>query len=181
MHSFWFRLNALLTLSVTVLGIICALASLSDNFNHPSPSAIIEVLKIHKFQKLSSGNDEVKLTLNVTADLQSLFTWNTKQVEVSFSEPLAWHSLAAFCLPPQTMETRVQMSQNLVHESSHECLVFVFVAAEYETPKNAFNQTLEGSFSLEKFVSSPSSGVKVVLDGVISNIIVMARFHYGMQ
>lgn len=97
MHSFWFRLNALLTLSVTILAIICALASFSDSFNTPSPTANIQVLNIHKLSKLSSGNDEVKLTLNVTADLKSLFTWNTKQV-------------------------------------------FVFVAAEYETRKNAFNQ-----------------------------------------
>jgi signal peptidase complex subunit 3 len=39
----------------------------------------------------------VKLVLNITADLQSLFTWNTKQL-------------------------------------------FVFVAAEYATPKNVLNQ-----------------------------------------
>ncbi|XP_030958289.1 signal peptidase complex subunit 3B-like [Quercus lobata] len=39
----------------------------------------------------------VSLTLNISADLQSLFTWNTKQV-------------------------------------------FVFLAAEYETPKNSLNQ-----------------------------------------
>ncbi|MCS4559134.1 signal peptidase complex subunit 3 family protein, partial [Shewanella sp. C32] len=37
------------------------------------------------------------MTLNISADLQSLFTWNTKQV-------------------------------------------FVFLAAEYETPKNSLNQ-----------------------------------------
>jgi signal peptidase complex subunit 3 len=40
---------------------------------------------------------QVSLTLDISADLQSLFTWNTKQV-------------------------------------------FVFVAAEYETPKNSLNQ-----------------------------------------
>eukprot|EP01018_Ginkgo_biloba_P003902 Gb_35804 [translate_table: standard] len=97
MHSFGYRANALLTFAVTILAIMCAMASLSDNLNSPSPQAQIQVLNINWFQRQPNGNDEVSLTLNISADLQSLFTWNTKQV-------------------------------------------FVFVAAEYETPKNALNQ-----------------------------------------
>ncbi|GAB2265365.1 hypothetical protein Dimus_000425 [Dionaea muscipula] len=97
MHSFGYRANALLTLSITILAIICGMASFSDNFNFPSPSATIQVLNVNRFQKISNGDDEVSLTLNITADLESLFTWNTKQV-------------------------------------------FVFVAAEYDTPKNSMNQ-----------------------------------------
>uniref|UniRef100_A0A453LLE0 Signal peptidase complex subunit 3 n=1 Tax=Aegilops tauschii subsp. strangulata TaxID=200361 RepID=A0A453LLE0_AEGTS len=54
-------------------------------------------LNINWFQKEANANDEVSMTLNISADLSSLFTWNTKQV-------------------------------------------FVFVAAEYETPQNALNQ-----------------------------------------
>ena len=97
MHSFGYRANALLTFAVTILAIMCAMASLSDNLNSPSPQAQIQVLNINWFQRQPNGNDEVSLTLNISADLQSLFTWNTKQV-------------------------------------------FVFVAADYETPKNALNQ-----------------------------------------
>jgi len=81
MHSFAYRANALFTFGVTILAIMCVMASLSDNLNTPSPQAEIEV----------------SLTLNISADLQSLFTWNTKQV-------------------------------------------FIFVAAEYESEKNALNQ-----------------------------------------
>uniref|UniRef100_A0A7N2R0L9 Signal peptidase complex subunit 3 n=1 Tax=Quercus lobata TaxID=97700 RepID=A0A7N2R0L9_QUELO len=51
----------------------------------------------HFSMDLSSFCGDVSLTLNISADLQSLFTWNTKQV-------------------------------------------FVFLAAEYETPKNSLNQ-----------------------------------------
>ncbi|XP_044498290.1 signal peptidase complex subunit 3B-like isoform X1 [Mangifera indica] len=97
MHSFWYRANALLTFAVTILALMCAIVSLSDNLNTPSPTAEIQVLNINWFQKQTHGNDEASLTLNITADLQSLFTWNTKQL-------------------------------------------FVFIAAEYETPKNALNQ-----------------------------------------
>ncbi|CAN0914287.1 Signal peptidase complex subunit 3B [Linum grandiflorum] len=97
MHSFGFRANAVLTFGITILALICAMASVSDNFNSPSPSVQIEILNINWFQRQPHGNDEVSLTMNITADLQSLFTWNTKQV-------------------------------------------FVFVAAEYETSKNALNQ-----------------------------------------
>ncbi|XP_007016732.2 PREDICTED: signal peptidase complex subunit 3B [Theobroma cacao] len=97
MHSFGYRLNALLTFAVTILALMCAMGSLSDNVNTPSPSAEIQIMNINWFQKQPQGNDEVSLTMNISADLQSLFTWNTKQV-------------------------------------------FIFVAAEYETPKNSLNQ-----------------------------------------
>ncbi|KMZ67715.1 Signal peptidase complex subunit 3B [Zostera marina] len=73
------------------------MTSISDNLNSPSPTANVHVLNINWFQKQRNGNDEVSLTLNISADLQSMFTWNTKQV-------------------------------------------FVFLAAEYETPENALNQ-----------------------------------------
>lgn len=39
-------------------------------------------MNINWFQKHQTGDDEARLTLNITADLQSLFTWNTKQVFV---------------------------------------------------------------------------------------------------
>ncbi|CAH9145189.1 unnamed protein product [Cuscuta epithymum] len=97
MRSAGFRANALLTFAVTILALMCAIVSFSDNFNSPTPTAQVQVLNINWFQKKPDGDDEISLTLNVSADLQSLFTWNTKQV-------------------------------------------FVFLAAEYETPKNALNQ-----------------------------------------
>ncbi|KAG6519519.1 hypothetical protein ZIOFF_023013 [Zingiber officinale] len=97
MHSFGYRANAVVTFGVAILAVMCAMASLSVNFNSPSPTADVKVLNVNWFQKQPNGNDEVSLTMNISADLSSLFTWNTKQV-------------------------------------------FVFVAAEYETPQNAFNQ-----------------------------------------
>ncbi|MQM04726.1 hypothetical protein Taro_037534 [Colocasia esculenta] len=97
MHSFVYRLNTLVTFSVLLLGVLCAGASILDSFNSHSVRAHVEVLKVNRFRRQLNGNDEVALTLNISVDLQSAFTWNTKQV-------------------------------------------FVFVAVEYETPKNALNQ-----------------------------------------
>ncbi|KAG6646554.1 hypothetical protein I3843_07G014800 [Carya illinoinensis] len=82
MHSFGYRANALLTFAMTILALMCTLASLSDNFNSPTPSAHVKVVNINRFQKQPKGNDEVSMQLNISADLQSLFTWNTKQVFV---------------------------------------------------------------------------------------------------
>ncbi|KAK7344224.1 hypothetical protein VNO77_13588 [Canavalia gladiata] len=82
MHSYGYRANALLTFAITILAVICAMASLSDNLNSPSPSAQVQVFNINWFQKQPNGNDEVSMTMNISADLQSLFTWNTKQVFV---------------------------------------------------------------------------------------------------
>ncbi|KAK1370632.1 Signal peptidase complex subunit 3 [Heracleum sosnowskyi] len=97
MHSLGYRANALLTFGVTILACMCAIASFSDTLNSPTPTARVQVLNINRFQKKPDGDDEVSMTLNISANLQSLFTWNTKQV-------------------------------------------FVFLAAEYETPKNSLNQ-----------------------------------------
>lgn len=47
MHSFGYRLNALLTFAVTILALMCAMGSLSDNLNTPSPSAEIQVHFTH--------------------------------------------------------------------------------------------------------------------------------------
>ncbi|XP_042375821.1 signal peptidase complex subunit 3B-like isoform X3 [Zingiber officinale] len=76
MHSFGYRANAVVTFAIIILGMMCAMTSLSDNFNSSSPTADVKVLNINWFQKQPNGNDEV----------------------------------------------------------------FVFVAAEYETPQNALNQ-----------------------------------------
>ncbi|CBI26191.3 hypothetical protein VitviT2T_006454 [Vitis vinifera] len=98
MHSYGYRANGVLSLSLTILALLCTVASLSGGIlNLPPPSAQVEVVNINWFQKHRSGNDEVSLTLNISANLESLFTWNTKQI-------------------------------------------FVFLAAEYETPKNSLNQ-----------------------------------------
>ncbi|ONK78945.1 uncharacterized protein A4U43_C01F1290 [Asparagus officinalis] len=97
MHSFGYRANALVTFAGTMLA-CCAASPLSIRTTSTFlPTADVQVLNINWFQKQPNGNDEVSLTLNISADLQSMFTWNTKQV-------------------------------------------FVFVAAEYESPQNALNQ-----------------------------------------
>ncbi|KAL4179148.1 hypothetical protein AMTRI_Chr13g118590 [Amborella trichopoda] len=82
MHSFGYRLNSLLTYAATILALMCAVASFSDKLSLPSPNAELQVVKINRFRKGPSGNDEVTLTLNIAADLRSAFTWNTKQVFV---------------------------------------------------------------------------------------------------
>ncbi|XP_008806256.1 signal peptidase complex subunit 3A-like [Phoenix dactylifera] len=80
MHSFVYRLNTLVTFAAVLLAMLCAAASLLDAFNSPTVHAHAEVIKINRFRKQLSGNDEVSLALNISMDLRSLFTWNTKQV-----------------------------------------------------------------------------------------------------
>lgn len=43
MHSFGHRANASFTFALTVLALLCALASFSDNFNSQSPEAQVQV------------------------------------------------------------------------------------------------------------------------------------------
>ncbi|KAJ0034049.1 hypothetical protein Pint_24662 [Pistacia integerrima] len=133
MHSFWYRANALLTFAVTILALLCATASISDNLNNPSSTAEIQVLNINWFQKQTHGNDEVSLTLNITADLQSLFTWNTKQVD--FPRCLYLFSCRGFY-----SYLLIESAFPRLNPIGLYLLLFIFVAAEYKTPKNALNQ-----------------------------------------
>ncbi|XP_020087770.1 probable signal peptidase complex subunit 3 [Ananas comosus] len=82
MFSLWQRVNALATFSILLLAALSCAASFLDAFNSPSVRAHAEVIKVNRFRKQLTGNDEVSLTLNISMDLQSLFTWNTKQVFV---------------------------------------------------------------------------------------------------
>jgi signal peptidase complex subunit 3 len=47
MHTFGYRANALLTYALTILALMCTIASFSDNFNFPSPSAEIQVFALN--------------------------------------------------------------------------------------------------------------------------------------
>eukprot|EP00252_Welwitschia_mirabilis_P008891 TRINITY_DN2113_c0_g2_i1.p1 TRINITY_DN2113_c0_g2~~TRINITY_DN2113_c0_g2_i1.p1 ORF type:complete len:168 (-),score=29.72 TRINITY_DN2113_c0_g2_i1:244-747(-) len=82
MHSFAYRINGLVTFAITILAALCVAATISDLFNTPTPEANIQILNINWLQRQPNGNDEASLTLNVSADLRSMFTWNTKQVFV---------------------------------------------------------------------------------------------------
>lgn len=97
MYSWMLRVNTVLTLSVTVLAALCAVASLTDGLHRPSPAVELEVLSVGPLERLRNGDDRIALTLSIKADLESVFTWNTKQL-------------------------------------------FVFVAAEYWSPEEGFNQ-----------------------------------------
>ena len=70
MHSFGYRANALITLGVTVLALMCAMASLSDNLNSPTPSAQVQVsLSL----SLSSNLNSI---LFLFQNLGNLFVWS---------------------------------------------------------------------------------------------------------
>ncbi|KAF6165778.1 hypothetical protein GIB67_012675 [Kingdonia uniflora] len=167
MHSFWYRLNTVITISALLLALLCSLASLSDTLNLPSVDAQVEVLKVNRFRKQLTGNDEVTLTLNVSADLQSTFTWNTKQIQTYggiFRHPNGIPTIA-YRHTLQAVNDRSELILAAVIEGlreidkwknkmgnlafkfrrkvSHEAaiyIVFVFLAAEYETSKNSLNQ-----------------------------------------
>ncbi|MFQ6638863.1 hypothetical protein Gotur_014899 [Gossypium turneri] len=112
MHSFGHRLNGLLTFSVTILAIMCAIASLSDNLNTPSPTAEIKIMNINWFQKQPQGNDEV-----VFGDI---------------------HRPPFFC--PLFFTIIHHREADFKYHLLVDPQLFIFVAAEYETPKNSLNQ-----------------------------------------
>lgn len=61
---------------------LCLLVALSDKLHTPNPTCEVSLVSVDGLQK-EYGRDRAWVTLNVTADLRSLFTWNTKQVFLS--------------------------------------------------------------------------------------------------
>ncbi|KAG8053547.1 hypothetical protein GUJ93_ZPchr0001g30569 [Zizania palustris] len=82
MHTWTQRLLSAATTAAFLLLAACAAASALDAFHAPSVQAQARVTKINRFHKQLNGNDKVMLTFNISANLESLFTWNTKQVFV---------------------------------------------------------------------------------------------------
>ncbi|BAF03841.1 signal peptidase complex subunit 3 precursor [Oryza sativa Japonica Group] len=82
MHSWVQRLLTTATTAALLLLAACCAASALDAFHVPSVQAQAHVTKINRFHKQLNGNDKVTLTFNLSANLESLFTWSTKQVFV---------------------------------------------------------------------------------------------------
>uniref|UniRef100_A0A0E0BWI9 Signal peptidase complex subunit 3 n=1 Tax=Oryza meridionalis TaxID=40149 RepID=A0A0E0BWI9_9ORYZ len=82
MHSWVQRLLTTATTAALLLLAACCAASAFDAFHVPSVQAQAHVTKINRFHKQLNGNDKVTLTFNLSANLESLFTWSTKQVFV---------------------------------------------------------------------------------------------------
>lgn len=79
------RLYSLVSLSVTTLFIFCFMASLTNLAQKSSlvPSLLhVQVYGVDGSHTQHSHKDKAKLALNITADLRSLFSWNTKQIFV---------------------------------------------------------------------------------------------------
>ncbi|CAI5509310.1 unnamed protein product [Closterium sp. Naga37s-1] len=95
MHTWLYRVNAVVTLSVFLLIGLSVLASLSERLHSSAPTVDLDLLDVEHFWRIPGGpfqgNDEAVLTLNITANLTSVFTWNTKQlfvfVTADFSTP----------------------------------------------------------------------------------------------
>ncbi|KAK9798567.1 hypothetical protein WJX73_009480 [Symbiochloris irregularis] len=78
MHTWLYRGNALFTAASTTLAGLCILATLTDLAHPSNPQIQRPFVSVEGLQK-ESGMDRAYLKLNLTADLSSLFTWNTKQ------------------------------------------------------------------------------------------------------
>ncbi|KAK9844557.1 hypothetical protein WJX74_004034 [Apatococcus lobatus] len=91
MHSIWHRLNSLLTYGSTVLLAVCILTSATDFLVHKSnPVVSVKPAKIEAVSRGPEG-DWAWMSVDLDADLSSVFSWNTKQLFVSvmasFSTP----------------------------------------------------------------------------------------------
>ncbi|KAL5541645.1 hypothetical protein UlMin_009355 [Ulmus minor] len=92
MHRAGHRLNALLTLEVTIMALIFAMASLSDNLTIPSPSANVQVLNINWFQKQPNGNDEVFVFLDAEYETpKNALYQGSNLLGKEFNLRLHWH------------------------------------------------------------------------------------------
>ncbi|KAI3976927.1 hypothetical protein MKX01_008785 [Papaver californicum] len=163
MHSFGNRLNTHLTFSGLLLAVLCILTTtISNNFNEESPpiNAYAEVLKVNRFRKQLTGNDEVSFTLNVSMDLRSAFTWNTKQafVFVAAEYETAKNSVNQVSLwdhiiqdkDHANIQTQITTKYSLIDQGSNLCGKEIkFVLRWYVMPK--IGRTIENQMVLSDF------------------------------
>lgn len=81
MHTWYYRLNALLTLATTVLAGMCAVASLTEVLHKSNPQVTASLVQLDGLLA-ERRNDRAWIVLDIDADLRSIFNWNTKQVYV---------------------------------------------------------------------------------------------------
>jgi len=82
MHSFWQRLNAIFFYTLSVLGFLAFMAAGTTYWHKPDPRISLS-LKKQTLRKIhGQGHDQVILSLQIDADLRSVFNWNVKQLFV---------------------------------------------------------------------------------------------------
>ena len=82
MHSFWQRLNAIFFYALSVLGFLAFTAAGSTYFHEADPRISLSVKKIMLRKIPGQGHDQAILSLQIDADLRSIFNWNVKQLFV---------------------------------------------------------------------------------------------------
>jgi len=82
MHSFWQRLNALFFYALYVLGFLSFAAAAATYWHSPEPRVSLSLKKIMLRKIHGAGHDQAILSLQLDADLRSVFNWNVKQLFV---------------------------------------------------------------------------------------------------
>eukprot|EP00899_Mesostigma_viride_P008520 jgi/Mesvir1/1766/Mv09619-RA.1 len=81
MYSVLYRSNAFFTFAATVLACVCLFPSLTDRWHKATPDISLELARVESLQAVGD-NDQAILVWNLTADLSTVFSWNTKQLFV---------------------------------------------------------------------------------------------------
>ncbi|DBA66797.1 TPA: hypothetical protein ACH3X2_001938 [Trebouxia sp. C0005] len=84
MHAWWIRGNAVLTLCTSVLAAVCIAVSITDLFHKSNPfvsASLVEVQGLQReYDRWVGYRERAWIAVNLTADLQDSFTWNTRQI-----------------------------------------------------------------------------------------------------
>jgi len=81
MHSIWTRLNAFVTLALSVFLVMCCAVAATDLLADASGARVdAGVLGVEKLVQGRGGQDEAILNFWVDLDLTEAFSWNTKQL-----------------------------------------------------------------------------------------------------
>ena len=82
MHSFWQRLNAIFFYTLSCLGFLAFIAAGTTYWHQPDPRISLSLKKIMLRKIQGASHDQAILSLQIDADLRSVFNWNVKQLFV---------------------------------------------------------------------------------------------------
>jgi signal peptidase complex subunit 3 len=82
MHTFWTRVNTVLTFFGTIAALLCVLVTVTDVFHKYDPPISLTLTDVKRLSNHRGKQDQAALAMKLNADLRSAFSWNTKQLFV---------------------------------------------------------------------------------------------------
>lgn len=126
MHSFWQRLNAIFFYTLSVLGFLAFAAAGSTYWHGAEPRVSVSLKKLMLRKIQGAGHDQAIISLQIDADLRSIFNWNVKQLFVYVTAEYETDANVCTALPQYTAHSP-RCALQLAHLMPHSAVALMLI------------------------------------------------------